>query len=42
LIHREVGNIGVGDGSVQMLSIANMRKQARDSDDNGNNHARTP
>jgi prepilin-type N-terminal cleavage/methylation domain-containing protein len=41
-MHREVGNIGVGDGSVQMLSIATMRKQARDSDDNGNNHARTP
>jgi len=41
-LHKQVGNIGVGDGSVQMLSISDMRKQARDSDDNGNNHARTP
>ena len=41
-IHRQVGDIGISDGSVQMLSISTMRSQARDSDDNGNNHARTP
>ena len=41
-MHKEVGNIGISDGSVQMLSISHMRSQARDSDDNGNNHARTP
>ena len=41
-IHNTVGNIGISDGSALMLSISQMRAQARDSDDNGNNHARTP
>jgi prepilin-type N-terminal cleavage/methylation domain-containing protein len=41
-IHNTVGNIGISDGSALMLSISAMRAQARDSDDNGNNHARTP
>ena len=41
-IHNAVGNIGLSDGSALMLSISALRAQTRDSDDNGNNHARTP
>ena len=42
-MHQNAGNICLGDGSVQMLNIASLRKQARASDlDNGNNHSRFP
>jgi prepilin-type N-terminal cleavage/methylation domain-containing protein len=41
-IHNQNGNIGLGDGSVQQETSNGLKKQATDSDDNGNNHARTP
>lgn len=42
-MHQNAGNICLGDGSVQMLTTAALRKQAKASDlDNGNNHSRFP
>lgn len=42
-MHQNAGNICLGDGSVQMLTTAALRKQAKVSDlDNGNNHSRFP
>ncbi len=42
-LHRNAGNLALGDGSVQQLSQAGLTNQARASDrDNGNNHVRSP
>lgn len=41
-MHNQAGNLGLGDGSVQQLTTKGLQKQAESSDDNSNNHARSP
>jgi prepilin-type N-terminal cleavage/methylation domain-containing protein len=41
-LHNQSGNLGLGDGSVHQETSSGLKKQAADSDDNGNTHARTP
>ena len=42
-LHKDAGNIGLGDGSAQQVTTSGLRKQAQASDlDNGNNHSRVP
>jgi prepilin-type N-terminal cleavage/methylation domain-containing protein len=42
-IHRNAGNLGLGDGSVQQVTSTGLQRQAALSDqDNNNNHVRVP
>jgi prepilin-type N-terminal cleavage/methylation domain-containing protein len=42
-IHRNAGNLGLGDGSVQQVTSVGLQRQASLSDqDNNNNHVRVP
>ncbi|HEY0455871.1 MAG TPA: prepilin-type N-terminal cleavage/methylation domain-containing protein [Verrucomicrobiae bacterium] len=41
-VHNNNGDVGLGDGSVHQFTSRQLQQQALASDDNANNHARTP